>query len=176
MLTKAIAAVGIILLGILVYAAFQPDSFRVERTVVIKAPPEKIYPLINDFRQWTHWSPWEKIDPDLKRTYRGNESGKGAIYEWKGNDTVGTGRMEIIDPVSPTKIVIDLTFIKPMEARNVAEFILQPMGADGTSVTWSMHGQNPFIAKLIQVFFSMDKMVGGDFAKGLDSLKAVAEK
>ena len=176
MLLKVIAAVAIIILGILGYAAFQPDAFRVERTVLIKAPPEKIYPFINDFRQWTKWSPWENIDPDLKRTYRGTDSGKGAIYEWKGNDTVGTGRMEIIDPVSPTKIVIDLTFLKPMEARNVAEFTLQPMGLDGTSVTWAMYGQNNYMAKLIQVFFNMDKLVGGDFAKGLSALKAVAEK
>ena len=111
----------------------------------------------------------------MKRTFSGAERGKGAVYEWQGNNAVGAGRMEIIDPVSPSRILVKLDFLKPMEGHNTAEFSLQPEGA-ATRVTWAMYGPNPFIAKLFQVFISMDRMVGGDFEKGLDNLRALAEK
>jgi Polyketide cyclase / dehydrase and lipid transport len=169
-LTLAIAVV--IVLG---YAVSQPDSFRVERTISIKAASEKVFPLINDFHHWTQWSPWENIDPALKRTYSGADSGKGTVYAWEGNDKVGAGRMEITDSSAPSKIVIKLDFLKPFEAHNTAEFMLQAKG-DTTDVTWAMFGPSPFMAKLIGVFMSMDQMVGKDFETGLANLKVAAEK
>jgi uncharacterized protein YndB with AHSA1/START domain len=167
-----VVALGIA--AVLVFAATQPDTFRVQRTASIKAPPEKIFPLINDFHGWTAWSPYERLDPALKRTYGGASAGKGATYAWEGNGKVGTGRMEIRESSAPSEVVIKLEFVKPMEASNIAEFRLKPQG-DATNVTWAMHGPAPFLAKLMQVFFDMDKMVGEDFEAGLANLKAAAE-
>lgn len=163
-----------IIVGILAYAAGQPDSFRVERRIAIKAPPDTIYPLIADFRGWALWSPWEDKDPAMKRTFGGADSGLGAVYEWSGNSQVGTGRMEISQAVPPVKVTIDMRFTEPMEARNTAEFLLQDQ--DGrTTVTWVMSGPSPFLARVMGLFVSMDDMVGGDFEKGLAALKDVAE-
>jgi uncharacterized protein YndB with AHSA1/START domain len=176
---KALATIGIVLAlaiaALLVYAATRPDTFRVERSTTIKAPADKIFPLINDFRRWQAWSPWENIDPALKRSYSGPESGKGAAYAWEGNNEVGHGRMEIDEATPPSKIVIRLHFLKPFETRNIAEYTLSPRG-DGTQVTWAMHGPSPFVAKVLGIFCSMDAMVGGKFEEGLAKLKAVAEK
>ncbi len=173
---KLIALIIVILLiGLLAYAATRPDSFSVQRSITIKAPPEKVYALINDFHHWTTWSPWEKLDPALTRHYSGAPQGDGTIYEWVGNNKVGTGRMEITHSQPASKIVIKLDFLKPFEAHNTAEFTLQPVG-DNTILTWRMYGPNPYIAKLMQVFCSMDKMVGKDFETGLANLKAQAEK
>ena len=157
------------------YAATRPDTFRLERSIDIKAPPAKIFALIDNFKNWTTWSPWEKIDPALKRTYSGAENGKGATYAWEGNNDVGVGRMEIVESNPDAKVAIKLDFLKPFEAHNTAEFTLAPSG-DTTRVTWAMFGPNPFLAKLIQVFMSMDKMVGGQFEQGLANMKAQAEK
>ena len=161
--------------ALLLYAATRPDSFRVERSVVIAAAPEKVYAQIEDFRKWQAWSPWEKLDPALRRTHGGAPAGKGAVYAWEGNDQVGSGRMEIIEAVPGVKVGIRLDFLKPFEAHNTAEFTLQARG-DGTRVTWAMFGPNPFLAKLMQVFMSMDAMVGHDFETGLANLKTVVEK
>ncbi len=173
LIVLAVIAVGIA--GVLAYAATRPDDFRVQRSAAIKAPPEKIFPFINDFRQWGAWSPYEKIDPGMKRTYGAASAGKGATYAWEGNGNVGSGSMEILEAPAPSKVVIKLDFSRPFEAHNIAEFTLVPNG-DGTDVTWSMHGPVPYFAKLIHLFFNMDKMVGGQFATGLASLKAAAEK
>jgi uncharacterized protein YndB with AHSA1/START domain len=159
---------------VLVLAAMRPDTFTVERKAVIKAPPDRIFPLIADFHNWTSWSPWEKIDPALKRTYSGAPSGKGAAYAWEGNSKVGSGAMEITEAIPPVRIVIKLDFLKPFEAHNVAEFTLAPSG-DSTRVTWVMHGPAPFVSKLMQVFMSMDRMIGKDFDAGLANMKAAAE-
>lgn len=169
----AVIAVGII--GILAFAATKPDVFTVQRTATIKAPPEKIFPFINDFHQWTIWSPFEKIDPDMKRSYGPITAGKGATYGWDGNKNIGSGSMEILDAPAPRKVTIKLDFTRPFEAHNIAEFTLVPAG-DSTTVTWSMRGPVPFFAKIIHVFMDMDKMVGGQFAEGLGKLKAAAEK
>jgi hypothetical protein len=160
--------------AILVVAVLKPDAFRIERSASMQAPPEKIHPHINDFHAWAAWSPWEKLDPNLKRTFNGPKSGKGAIYEWEGNKKVGQGRMEITD-ASPSQITIKLDFIKPFSANNTAEFTLAPEGA-GTKVNWAMIGRQPFMFKVMSVFMSMDKMVGKDFEAGLANLKAIAEK
>ena len=159
--------------ALLIYAAMRPDSFRTERSAVIQAPPEKVHALINDFHRWTAWSPWEKIDPQLKRTYSGPGSGRGTAYAWEGNRNVGSGRMEITD-AAPSKIVIKLDFLKPFEAHNTAEFTLQP-APQGTTVTWAMFGPSPYISKLMGVFVNMDRMVGGMFEQGLANLKTAAE-
>lgn len=170
-----IAAIVIIIAAVLIYAATRPDSFRIERSVVIAAPPAKVFPLIDDFHQWEAWSPWEGIDPQLKRTYAGAASGKGAVYEWDGNRNVGHGGMEITASQPSAKVVIDIHFMKPFEARNTIEFTLVPEGA-GTRVTQAMFGPSPFMSKLMGLVFSMEKMVGGKFEQGLASLKALAEK
>ncbi len=175
---KIIAVAGVVLVvlvaAILAYATTKPDTFRVQRATSIKAPPEKIYPHLGDFHAWNAWSPWEKMDPALKRTFSGAASGKGAVYAWEGNKKVGKGRMEITD-ATPSRIAIKLDFIEPFEGHNVTEFTLEPKG-DSTSLTWTMSGPALFITKVMQVFVSMDAMIGKDFEAGLASLKAVAEK
>ena len=148
---------------------------HVQRSVSVKAPPEAIFPLISDFHRWSSWSPYEKRDPAMKRTYGGAAQGKGAVYEWQGDSEVGQGRMEITDTSDPSRITIKLDFIKPFEGHNVAEFALVPQGGV-TNVTWSMDGPSPYIGKLIGVFVNMDRMIGNDFEAGLANLKAIAEK
>ena len=160
--------------GLLIVAATKPDSFRVQRSASIKAPPERIFALINDLQSWSAWSPYETKDPDMARRFSGAAAGKGAVYEWDGDRNVGQGRMEILD-ASPAKVAIKLDFAKPFEAHNMAEFTLTAKG-ETTDVVWAMHGPAPFISKVMQVFFDMDRMVGQDFEAGLASMKAVAEK
>lgn len=159
---------------VLILASMQPDEFRVERSATINAPAEKIVAHIDDFHQWSAWSPWEHLDPAMQRTFTGAPTGKGSIYEWSGNSDVGQGRMEILD-ATPDKVAIRLDFYKPMEASNIAEFALQPKG-DATDVTWAMYGPMPFISKVMCVFLDMDKMIGPDFETGLASLKKVSEQ
>jgi len=175
MLKKILIGVVIVIAGILGYATTMPDTFRVERTVSIKAPPEKIFPHINDFHQWTDWSPWEKLDPALKRTYRGAGSGRGSVYLWDGNDKVGAGSMEIMASEPPLKISIKLDFSRPFEGHNTAEFTLAGKG-ETTDLTWAMFGPSPYPSKLIGVFVSMDRMIGKDFETGLANLKGIVEK
>ena len=165
----------VLLAGILAYAATKPDTFHVQRTAGIRAPTDKIFALINDLHGWGAWSPYEKKDPDMKRTYSGSHSGKGAVYEWDGDKNVGKGRMEIVDTSAPSKIVIKLDFIKPFEAHNIATFTMEPKG-DATNVTWAIDGPCPYITKVMGVFINMDRMIGSDFEAGLANLKAVAEK
>ena len=161
--------------GVLLFAASRPDSFRIERSATIKAPPEKLYAQVNDLKAWTAWSPWERIDPALKRTYSGPQSGKGAAYAWEGNKDVGVGRMEITDAVSASTITIKLDFLKPFEAHNTAEFSFSRQG-EATTVTWAMYGPSPYLSKLVGLVFNMDRMVGGQFETGLANLKSITEK
>lgn len=173
---KAIAIIVVVaLVALLAFAATRPDTFRVERQTSIKATPDKIFAYIHDFHKWSKWSPYEKLDPAMKRTFSGTASGKGAVYAWDGSGKAGAGRMEILDAPQPAKVVIQLDFIKPFEGHNTAEFTLQPQG-DMTQVTWAMHGPAPFISKLMGIFFNMDKLIGTDFETGLTNLKGVAEK
>jgi uncharacterized protein YndB with AHSA1/START domain len=166
--------VGLVVV-VLVLALLRPPSFRVERSASIKAPPEKIFALINDFHHWSSWSPWEKMDLNMKRTHSGAASGKGAVYAWVGNKKVGTGEMEITESAAPARIVTRLDFLKPFEAHNTAEFNLETRG-DSTSVTWSIYGPAAFFTRVMTVFVSMDKMMGKDFEAGLANIKALAEK
>ena len=175
MLKKIAAALGVVVLVVLGLALTQPDSFSVQRSVRIQAPPEKIYPLMADFHRWGEWSPWEHLDPAMKRTHSGAASGPGAIYQWDGNDEVGAGRMEVTAAQAPTEVQIKLDFIRPFEGHNTTVFTLAPQGS-ATQVDWRMSGPMPFVSKLMQVFVSMDKLIGKDFESGLAKLKAVAEK
>jgi hypothetical protein len=173
---KIIAIVVVVLiLGVLVLAATKPDIFRVQRSASLKAPPDKIFALINDLHRWTEWSPWEKKDPAMKRTFGAITSGKGATYAWDGNKDVGQGSMTIAESLPVTKVTMNLDFVKPFEGHNMVEFTLEPSG-EMTKVGWAMYGPAPFISKLMQVFCNMDRMVGKDFEEGLANLKAVAEK
>ena len=175
MLKKIAIAIAVLIAAVLTFATTRPDSFRVQRSTTIKAAPEKIFPLIADFHSWGTWSPWEKLDPAMKRTHSGADSGKGAAYTWDGNNNVGAGRMEIVEIAPPSKITIKLDFSKPMEGHNTAEFTLAPKG-DATEVTWAMFGPSPYLSKLMGLFFNMDSMIGGNFETGLANLKSLAEK
>jgi hypothetical protein len=164
---------------VLILAATKPDTFSVRRSTTVRALPEKIFPLINDFHRWGSWSPYEYKDPAMKRSYSGAESGKGAVYAWDGNNNVGSGRMEILDTSLPSKVVIKLDFFTPFEAHNTAEFTMLPQGdapSGTTNVTWLMHGPAPFMAKIMHVFMNIDRMVGKDFEIGLANLKRLTEK
>ena len=169
------AVVVVAVAAILIYAATRPDSFRVQRSATMDAPAEKIFPYIEGLKRWTEWSPYEGRDPQMKRAYSGADSGKGAVYEWDGNDNVGKGRMEIVDSKPPSKVVIKLDFLKPFEGHNTAELTVEPKGGQ-TIVTWAMYGPSTFMTKLIGTFMDMDDMIGRDFAAGLAKLKTVVEK
>jgi hypothetical protein len=169
-LLAAVAALALLL----IYAATRPDSFRVERSTRIQAQPDAVFALINDLHSFNTWNPFEKKDPAIKGSYSGSASGKGAAYGWQ-SDKVGVGSMEIVDTAPASRVTMKLDFVKPFEAHNIAEFTLKP-DADATQVTWAMHGPAPFISKLMQVFFSMDKMIGKDFEDGLSNLKTLAER
>jgi Polyketide cyclase / dehydrase and lipid transport len=173
----AIVAVvlAITIAAVLILAAAKPDTFSVERATSVTAPPEKIFPLIDDFHQWRVWSPYENKDPAMQRSYSGAASGTGAVYGWDGNSNVGSGRMEILDSSAPARIVIKLDFLRPFEGHNTAEFTMLPQG-DATRVNWRMHGPAPFMSKLMQVFMNLDNMIGKDFEVGLANLKRFAEK
>jgi uncharacterized protein YndB with AHSA1/START domain len=175
MLYTILIVVGILLAAILGFAATKPGAFRVERAKSIQAAPERIFDLINDFHRWDSWSPWEKLDPTMKKTFSGAVSGKGAVYEWAGNSKAGQGRMEITDTSPSSKVTIKLDFIKPFEGHNIAEFTLDAQGGS-TNVTWAMFGPQAYMAKVMSVFVSMDSMIGKDFEAGLNNMKAIAEK
>jgi len=162
MLKIILIVIVVLIAALLAFAATRPGNFRVQRKTSIKALPEKIFPLIADFHNWTSWSPWEKKDPALKRTYSGAPSGQGAVYAWEGNRNVGSGRMEITEASAPSKVAIKLDFIKPFEGHNATLFTLQPEGG-ATTVTWDMQGPLAFVAKVFGIFVSMDKMIGNDF-------------
>jgi hypothetical protein len=171
----ALAVVVVLLVALVGVALTKPDTLHVRRMATIKAPPDRIFALINDFHNWGAWSPWEKRDPALKRTYSGPSSGTGAVYAWDGNKNVGSGRMEITESSPFSRILIKLDFIKPFEGHNITEFTLEPAG-DSTTVTWDMRGPSTFVTKVMQVFMNMDTMIGKDFETGLASIKAITEK
>ena len=164
----------ILIVGFLVFVASRPSAYHVERSATIAAPGDVVFAKIDDFHQWEAWSPWEHLDPNMKRTFEGSASGVGSIYSWTGNDKVGEGRMTITESSPNDKVGIKLEFIKPWQQTCTASFALAPEGA-GTKVTWSMDGNHNFVSKAMCVFMDMDKMIGGDFEKGLAGMKQVAE-
>lgn len=174
MLIKILIGVALLIAVVLILAATRPDTFSVERSASIKAAPEKIFPLINDFHQWDAWTPYNK-DREMKKSYSGAASGVGASSAWEGNREVGQGSITISESVPPTKIVMDLQMVKPFNCRNRVEFTLTPT-ADATTVRWAMSGASNYFSKLMGLFINMDKMVGKDFETGLAGLKSLAEK
>ncbi|MCX6953305.1 MAG: SRPBCC family protein [Verrucomicrobia bacterium] len=174
MLKKILLGLAVIVAAILVLAAFQPSTYRVERSVTLAAPPAVPFASVNAFKQWLPWSPWEKKDPAMKRTFSGPDAGVGAVYAWEGNSEVGSGRMAILESRPAELIRIKLEFFTPMEGLSEAVFAFKPEG-DRTKVTWTMTGANNYVGKLFCLFMNMDKMVGGDFEQGLASLKTVSE-
>jgi uncharacterized protein YndB with AHSA1/START domain len=157
-----------------IVAAMQPAEFRVSRSALIAAPATKVFAQVNELRKWEAWNPWGKLDPAMKLAYDGPPAGNGASYHWVGNNQVGEGRLTIVESRASEYIRLKLEFTKPFTATNTGEFTFRPEGG-GTTVTWSMNGHKNFIAKAMHLFFDMDKMVGGQFAKGLADLKAVSE-
>jgi hypothetical protein len=175
MIKRILLGLLVLVFTVMAYATTKPDSFTVERKASINASPEKVFANINDFHAWEAWSPWAKLDPAMKTTISGPPSGTGAVYEWSGNSDVGSGRMEITGSTPSSNVTIKLDFNEPFESHNTTTFNLVPAGA-GTDVTWTMTGPSPYMSKVMSVFMSMDRMIGGDFEKGLSQLKAVAEK
>lgn len=173
MLRKILIGVAAVVVLFVLVVATRPAAFHIERSIAIAAPPEHAFALVNDFHAFGSWSPWEKLDPNLKRSFEGPASGVGAKYAWTGNDDVGEGRMTI-EKSEPSRIQIKLEFIKPFAATNTATYTFVPSG-EGTNVTWAMDGENGFMGKAFSMFMDMDKMVGADFERGLASMKAVAE-
>jgi hypothetical protein len=163
-------------LGLLaVVVAMQPAAFRLERQATMAAPPAQVFPQVNDFHNWRNWSPWEKIDPNLQRTYEGPAAGPGARYHWLGNKQVGEGQMTITDSRPSDFVNIKLEFLKPFQATNLTEFKFAPSGG-GTTVTWTMTGERNFMMKAFGLLMSMEKIVGKQFDEGLANMKAVVER
>jgi carbon monoxide dehydrogenase subunit G len=175
MLRLILVLVGVVVLAFLAYVATRPNDFRIERSQTIKAPPEVVFAFINDLHQFNSWNPFALIDPSLKIVYTGPESGRGASYEWEGTGKAGKGRMEIADSVSPSRVTMRLEFMKPFAAKNIVDFTIVPVGAS-SQVTWAMTGHNAYLQKVMAALFNMDRMVGGQFAAGLSTLKGLAER
>ena len=174
MLTKIVIGVVVVLGVFAVVVAMRPSDFRVERSAVVSAPAPVVFAQVNDLHNWDAWSPFAKLDPAAKQTFEGPRAGTGAAFAWAGNKQVGEGRMTITES-RPNKLVrFRLDFLKPFAVTNTAEFTFTPQG-NQTAVTWSMSGRQNFMAKAFCMFMSMDKMVGGEFEKGLAQMKTVAE-
>jgi uncharacterized protein YndB with AHSA1/START domain len=178
MIVTILIVIAAAVAAVLAYAASKPDTFMVRRSASIAAPPEKIFPMIDDLRAQSTWSPFEK-DPNMKRTHSGAPRGKGAVYAWDGNRQVGAGRIAITESVPSSKVVLLLEMSRPFKAHNTVEFTLDRIGAGtnvtGTKVTWAMQGRQPYMAKVMGLFVDCDKMCGGLFEEGLAKLKALAE-
>jgi hypothetical protein len=175
MLKKILLGVLAVIVLLVLVVATRPSEFRIQRSATMGAPPPVVFALVNDFHAWPTWSPWERLDPAMKRTHSGAPSGTGAAYAWQGNDDVGEGRMTIEKSEPPSVVGIKLEFLKPFAATNTTTFTFAPEGP-GTKVTWAMEGNNNFAAKAASLFMDMDKLVGADFERGLAAMKAASEK
>ncbi|HKU36570.1 MAG TPA: SRPBCC family protein [Polyangiales bacterium] len=174
MAKKIALGLGALVLLLILVVALQPAAFRIERSAQIAAPPAVVYGIVSDFHEWPAWSPWAKLDPNMKTTYSGAPKGEGAQYAWQGNDQVGSGRMQIVRAEEPSALQIKLDFIAPMQQTNITDFHFAPSG-DGTQVSWAMSGENGFFGKAFSMVMDMDELVGSDFEKGLAALKQEAE-
>lgn len=164
----------VLIIALLIAVATRPDTFSIQRSTNISAPPGLVFGYLNDFHRWTEWSPWEKLDPDMKRTHSGAPSGVGATYAWSGNSKAGEGSMTIRDSKPGERVLLDLNFLKPFKSSNVTEFALTPTES-GTDVVWTMSGKHNTATKAFSLIQSMDKIVGKDFEQGLANLKSVSE-
>jgi carbon monoxide dehydrogenase subunit G len=151
------------------------DTYTVERSITVAAPPSEVYSMMIDFHNWEAWSPWEELDPSMTKTFSGADSGVGSMYAWTGNRKVGQGNMEITDAKDNSEVQIALEFLKPFKATNTTVFRLAPDG-EGTSVSWAMTGRKTLMTRIMGIFKSMDSMVGPDLERGLANLKAIAER
>ena len=174
MLKTILIALAVIVVVIVIIVALQSSLFRIARSTTISAPPPAVFAQVNDFHKWEAWNPWGRIDPAMKQSYEGTPVGTGAIYTWTGNNEVGEGRMTITDSRPSELIRIKLEFFKPLAATHTAEFTFKPEG-NQTVVTWAMFGEKNFMAKAIHLFMNMDKMIGGQFEKGLADMKSIVE-
>lgn len=175
MLKTVLLIVAAAIALLLIYASTRPDTFAVERSTTIAAPAAKLFPLINDMRQFNSWNPYARKDPAMKAEYSGPAAGPGAVFHFQGNKDVGKGRISVTGATEPSLVTMQLDMWEPFEGHNTVNFTLAPDGA-GTRVTWAMHGPSAFITKLMGIFFNMDQMIGKDFEAGLANLKAIAEK
>jgi uncharacterized protein YndB with AHSA1/START domain len=171
----ALIIIAILIIALLAIASSRPNTFSLSRSTTIQAAPEKVFAQINDFKNWAHWSPWEKLDSTMQKSFTGAASGKGAKYSWVGNKKVGEGAMEITRSVPTSNVTLDLHFLKPFKADNVTEFTITPRGA-ATQVNWEMRGNLNLMMKVMHMFMNMDAMVGKDFEAGLAALKTTVEK
>ncbi len=174
MIKKVLLAFVLALIVVAAYVQTRPATYLVTRTTSIAMPPATVFGFVNDFHNWTQWSPWAKLDPQMKETYEGPASGVGAVYKWSGNDKAGAGVMTIVESKPGQSVSINLAFTKPYESSSVVKLEMSPEGA-GSAVTWTMSGENNFLLKAMSTFVTMDQMVGKDFEKGLAQLKSAAE-
>lgn len=174
MLRKVLIGLAALVVVLLVVIATRPATYRVERSTRIAAPPDVVFGLVNDFHAWDRWSPWAKLDPEMKTTYGGPSSGVGATYAWAGNSKVGEGNMRITESRPAQKVGIRLEFIKPMAGVSQTEFSFRPESG-GTQVSWVMSGTNDFMGKAFSLVADMDSMIGKDFDKGLGAMRTEAE-
>jgi uncharacterized protein YndB with AHSA1/START domain len=174
MLKKILVALLVVVVVLVAVIAMQPSQFHITRTATIAAPAPVVFAQVNDFHKWEAWNPWGKLDPTAKQTYEGATAGAGAVYTWSGNSQVGAGRMTLVESRPNDLIRIKLEFLKPMAGTSTAEFTFRPEG-DRTAVTWSMDGTNNFVAKAMCLVVNLDRMIGGQFEKGLADMRAVAE-
>jgi hypothetical protein len=175
MLKKVLLGIAVVIVVFLGFVATRPDKYHVERSQKIEAPSDVVFAHMNDLKAWASWSPWDKLDANMKKTYEGPAKGVGASYAWEGNDKVGKGKMTITDTQPTTKVAYKLEFIEPFAAVAATGFNIKPEGEKAVSVTWWMDGNNDFMGKLFGLFMNMDKAIGDDFEKGLATLKTVTE-
>ncbi len=173
-LLYGVVVIVVIIAVLCVVVALQPAHYQVERSATINAPATVVFAQVNDFHKWQAWSPWAKMDPNMKQTYSGSPAGNGAVYSWVGNKDLGEGRMTITDSKPSEAIKIKLEFLKPFAATNATDFTFTPQG-NQTNVKWTMSGDKNFISKAFTIFMNMDKMVGDDFEKGLAGMKKISE-
>jgi len=174
MIKIILLVLGIIIVVLGVIVAMQPGEFRVARSAIMSAPPQAVFAQVDDLRKWEAWNPWQKVDPAMKITFTGPPTGPGASYSWVGNKDVGEGRLTITESRPNDLVRVKLEFMKPFTATNMASFTFKPEG-DKTNVTWSMEGDKNYVVKAVHLFMDMDKMVGGQFEKGLADMKKIAE-
>jgi|SRR5271156_3808836 len=175
MLVRVVLIVACLIAAVLLFAASKPKTFQLQRSITIKAPPEKIFPFINDLHQWSAWAPQDKEDPNIQRTFSGAAAGEGAASNWQGSGSSGQGRMLITESVPDRKVSVAVDFAKPFVAHNVNVFTLEPTG-DSTTVSWNFTGENVYMLKLMSIFVPMERVMGKHFDDGLANLKAAAEK
>lgn len=171
---KILLVVTVLIVVFLAAAAMQPESFKIERSATIAAPPEIVFAQVNDFHKWKEWSPWAKLDPKMTQKFEGSMTGKGAIYSWDGNNEVGEGTMTIEESRPNELIHIKLEFKRPFKATNAADFGFKQEG-NQTVITWTMTGKNDFLGKIFSLIMNMDKMVGAQFEQGLGKIKEISE-